>query len=119
MKTLIKNGLVVTAADTFAADVLLDGGRIALLGRDLPADDAQVVEAGGCYVLPGGVDVHTHLELPTSGTVASDDFYSGHKAAAFGGTTTHIDFAIQPKGGSLRAGLEAWHRKAESLALFD
>jgi len=119
MKTLIKNGTLVTAADTFAADLLMDEGRIALVGQALEAPDAQVVDAAGSYVLPGGVDVHTHLELPTSGTVSSDDFYSGHKAAAFGGTTTHIDFAIQPKGGSLRDGLDAWHAKAEGKAVID
>jgi dihydropyrimidinase len=119
MMTLIKHGTLVTAADTFAADILLDDGRIALIGQDLPVVGAEVVDAAGSYVLPGGVDVHTHLELPTSGTVASDDFYTGHKAAAFGGTTTHIDFAIQPKGGSLRDALEAWHRKADDKAVID
>jgi dihydropyrimidinase len=119
MKTLVRHGTLVTAADTFAADVLVDDGKIVLIGIDLPADDAQVVEAQGKLVLPGGVDVHTHLELPTSGTVASDDFYTGHKAAAFGGTTTHIDFAMQPKGGSLRDGLEIWHGKAADKAVID
>ena len=119
MKTLVRHGTLVTAADTFVADVLVDDGQIALIGSDLPPEDAQVVEAEGKLVLPGGVDAHTHLELPTSGTVASDDFYTGHKAAAFGGTTTHIDFAIQPKGGSLRDGLETWHRKAADKAVID
>jgi dihydropyrimidinase len=119
MQTLIRGGTLVTAADTFTADVLIDEGKIALIGQGLPFGQAQVVEAAGQYVLPGGIDVHTHLELPTSGTVASDDFYSGHKAAAFGGTTTHIDFAIQPKGGSLRDGLEAWHAKAAPKAVID
>ncbi len=119
MKLLIQHGTLVTAADTFAADLLVEDGRIARLGQDLPAGDAEVVDATGLLVLPGGLDAHTHLDLPTSGTVASDDFYTGHKAAAFGGTTTHIDFAIQPKGGSLRDGLEAWHRKAENKAVID
>ncbi len=87
MKTLIKNGTVVTAAETYRADLLIDGEKIALLGMDLPADGARVVDASGKYILPGAIDVHTHLELPFGGTVASDDFYTGHKAAAFGGTT--------------------------------
>src|SRR4030065_232385 len=98
MRTLIKGGTVVTASETFPADVLIDDAKIAFLAADLPPDGATVVDARGKYILPGGIDVHTHLELPFGGTVASDDFYTGHKAAAFGGTTCHIDFVIQGKG---------------------
>ncbi len=119
MKTLIKNGTVVTAAETYRADLLIDGEKIALLGTDLPADGAKVVDASGKYVLPGGIDVHTHLELPFGGTVASDDFYTGHKAAAFGGTTSHIDFVIQGKGESLHQAVENWHRKSDAKAVVD
>ena len=97
MRTLIKNGTLVTAAESYPADLLLADGRIVLMGQDLPAEGAEVVDARGKFVLPGAIDVHTHLELPFGGTVASDDFYSGHKAAAFGGTTTHIDFCIQDR----------------------
>lgn len=119
MKTLIKNGTIVTAADTVQADVLLDGEQVALIGRNLPAEGAQVIDAGEKLLLPGGIDVHTHLELPFGGTVSSDDFFTGHRAAAFGATTTHIDFVIQPMGGSLKAGIDEWHAKATDKAAID
>jgi dihydropyrimidinase len=119
MRTLIKNGTLVTAAETYPADILIDGSQIALLGRNLPADGAQVVDAQGQYVLPGGIDVHTHLDLPFGGTVASDDFYTGHKAAAFGGTTTHIDFVIQGKGQSLHEAIDVWHARSDRKAVVD
>ena len=119
MKTLVKNGTLVTAAESFKADLLMDDGKIALIGANLPADGAQVVDAGGQYVLPGAIDVHTHLELPFGGTVSSDDFYSGHKAAAFGGTTFHIDFAIQAKGERLHNTVERWHQKSDHKAVLD
>jgi len=119
MKTLIKNGTLVTASETYPADLLLADGKIALVGRDLPADGAQVVDAAGKFLLPGGIDVHTHLDLPFGGTRASDDFYSGHKAAAFGGTTTHIDFAMQSKGDTLHQTLDHWHAKSASKGVID
>src|ERR1700687_3108382 len=119
MRTLIKNGTIVTAAESYPADLLLADGQIVLMGLDLPAEGAEVVDARGKFVLPGAIDVHTHLELPFGGTVSSDDFSTGHKAAAFGGTTTHIDFVIQPKGGSLHDGLKDWHRKAGHKAQID
>jgi len=119
MKTLVKNGTLVTAAESFKADLLMDDGKIALIGTNLPADGAQVVDASGKYVLPGAIDVHTHLELPFGGTVSSDDFYSGHKAAAFGGTTFHIDFAIQAKGERLHNTVERWHQKSDHKAVLD
>lgn len=119
MKTLIKNGTLVTAADTVQADLLLDGETIALIGHHLPEDDAMIVDAAGRYVLPGAIDVHTHLELPMMGTCSSDDFYTGHKAAAFGGTTTHIDFACQYKGETLHQALDNWHAKSRAKAVID
>ena len=119
MRTLIRNGTLVTAAETFPADLLLADGTIALMGQSLPTDGAQVVDASGKYVLPGGIDVHTHLELPFGGTVSSDDFYTGHKAAAFGGTTCHIDFVIQGKGESLHQAVENWHKKSDPKAVVD
>lgn len=119
MATLIKNGTIITASDTVKADVLIDGEKITMIGQSLPEADHQVIEAEGLLLLPGGIDVHTHLELPFGGTVSSDDFFTGHKAAAFGGTTTHIDFVIQPVGGSLKEGVDAWHQKAGNKACID
>jgi len=110
MRTLITNGLVVTAAGSYPADVLVDGETIALLGADLAGAGVtadETLDATGKYVVPGGIDVHTHMELPFGGTVAKDTFESGSKAAAHGGTTTILDFAAQTKGRPLREGLDA------------
>src|SRR3954453_31624 len=117
MSTVIKGGTVVTASDTFGADVLIEGETIAAIGRDLTGD--TTIDASGKFVIPGGIDVHTHLEMPFGGTVSSDDFFTGHQAAAFGGTTTHIDFAIQPKGATLRETFEIWSAKAAGKAAID
>ena len=117
MSTLIKGGTVVTAGDTFAADVLVEGEQIVAIGRGLSGD--TVIHAEGAYVIPGGIDVHTHLDMPFGGTVSSDNFFTGHQAAAFGGTTMHIDFAIQPKGATLRETLELWHGRAAGKAAID
>ena len=101
--TIIKNGTVVTATDTCTADVAIANGKIVALGADLPAQNAtKILDATGKLVLPGGIDVHTHLDMPFGGTTSADDFETGTRAAAFGGTTTLIDFAIQYKGQSLR-----------------
>jgi dihydropyrimidinase len=121
MRTLIKDGTVVTASDTFAADVWIENGKIAGLvqpGTQLGQPD-QTIDAKGRYVIPGGIDAHTHLDMPFGGTNSADDFESGTIAAAHGGTTTIVDFAIQSKGGSLRAGLDTWHAKAEGKAAVD
>jgi dihydropyrimidinase len=119
MGTLWKNGTLVTAGDTFRADVLSEDGIIVLIGRDLPETNHIVYDVGGKLLLPGGIDVHTHLELPVSATTSSDDFFTGQRAAAFGGTTSHIDFAIQPVGGYLTDGLRRWHEKAGPKACID
>ncbi|NJN84469.1 MAG: dihydropyrimidinase, partial [Caldilineaceae bacterium] len=110
---------MVTAGDTYQADLLIEDGVIALIGRELPPGDVQVIDAAGKLLLPGGIDVHTHLELPFGGTLSSDDFFTGHRAAAFGATTSHIDFVIQPKGGSLAEGVETWRAKAAGKAAID
>src|SRR5947209_1783848 len=119
MSVLIKGGRIITAADDYVADVFIDGERISLIGEslDVPAD--RVVDAAGKYVLPGAVDPHTHLEMPWRGETTIDDFESGHAAAAFGGTTTHVDFCIQAKGQTFGEALEAWHAKREGKALID
>jgi dihydropyrimidinase len=118
-KTLITNGTIVTAADTYKADVLVDDEKVAMIGKGLKVAGAKRIDATGKYVIPGGIDVHTHLELPFGGTFASDDFYTGTVAAAFGGTTSIVDFAVQSRGNSLREGLDAWHAKAEGNAEVD
>ena len=122
MRTLVTNGLVVTAAGSYPADVLVDGETIALLGSDLAGAGItadETIDATGKYVVPGGIDVHTHMELPFGGTVAKDTFESGSKAAAHGGTTTMLDFAAQTKGRPLREGLDAWRAKAEGHTAID
>ena len=121
MKTLVANGTVVTALDTFKADVLIDGGLITAVGTGLSSVESvdKVVDARDCYVLPGGVDVHTHMEMPFNATVSADTYESGTLAAAFGGTTTIVDFAMQPKGGSLPATLDQWWQKAAGNAYVD
>src|SRR4051812_24134929 len=109
MITIIKGGTVVSASDTFAADVWLENGKVSALvapGTQLGTAD-HTVDATGQYVIPGGIDCHTHMEMPFGGTTASDDFETGTIAAAHGGTTTIVDFAIQSKGSSMRAGLDA------------
>lgn len=113
MGTLFKNGTIITASDMFKADVLVEGEIISLIGADLAGDGHEVVDCTDKYLMPGGIDVHTHLDLPFGGTISNDDFETGHIAAAFGGTTSHIDFVIQPIGGSLHDGLATWRKKAQ------
>jgi dihydropyrimidinase len=122
VRTLITNGTIVTAEGSTAADVLIDGETIAALGTDLAAAGMttdETIDASGRYVIPGAIDVHTHMELPFGGTFAKDTFETGTRAAAFGGTTTIVDFAVQSRGKSLREGLDAWHAKAEGNAVAD
>jgi len=118
--TVVQNGSVVTATDTYKADVAISGGKIAAIGNDLPVQNAsKVLDASGRLVLPGGIDVHTHLDMPFGGTTSADDFETGTRAAAFGGTTTLIDFAIQYKGQKLRQAFDTWMGKASSKAVCD
>ena len=119
MRTLIKNGTVVTASDTTKTDVLIDGEKIAAIGSGLATSADQVIDAENRYVMPGAIDVHTHMELPFGGTFASDDFATGTAAAAWGGTTTIVDFAVQSYGQTLRQGLDQWHKKAQAKAHID
>ncbi|MFC1707739.1 dihydropyrimidinase [Planctomycetota bacterium] len=117
MGTLIRGGTVVTADLTTSADVYCDDGKIKQVGPDLAAPEgAQVLDAGGCYVMPGGIDPHTHLELPFMGTRTADDWYTGTVAALTGGTTTIIDFVIPDKGGSLLEAIKVWEERSEKAA---
>jgi dihydropyrimidinase len=116
MTLLIKNGMLISASETFHADLLIDGERITQIGQSLTVPNAQVIDAAGKFITPGGVDPHTHFDLPMFGTVSSDDHYTGHKAAAFGGTTTVIDFASLDFP-SFRESVEAWHKKAQKAAI--
>jgi len=118
--TVIRDGTIVTATDTYLADVAILGGRISAIGKDLPIENAgNVIDATGRFVMPGGIDVHTHLDMPFGGTTSADDFETGTIAAAFGGTTTLIDFAIQYKGQTLHQAFDTWMKKASGKAVTD
>ncbi|MBA4536316.1 dihydropyrimidinase [Bacillus aquiflavi] len=119
MKKIIKNGIIVTATDTYQADLLLENGKILAIGKIFSEQMAEVIDASGCYVFPGGIDPHTHLDMPFGGTVTKDDFESGTIAAAFGGTTTVIDFCITSKGEPLKNAIQTWHHKAKGKAVID
>lgn len=123
MRIVIINGTVVTANQTIEADLLIGDGKVLAIGaagsHNWAEGASQVIDAHGKYVVPGGVDVHTHFELPFGGTYVSDNFETGTRAAAFGGTTTVVDFAVQVKGETIRAGYETWMRKAEGNCAID
>jgi dihydropyrimidinase len=119
MSVLIKNGRVVTAADDYRADVFVDGETVALIGKDLDIEADEIIDATDRLVIPGGIDPHTHFDMPFGGTFSADDFETGTRAAAHGGTTTIIDFAIQQKGQSTIEALDTWHAKAEGKTLID
>lgn len=119
MRTIIRNGRIVTAVDDYNADILIDGEQIAMIAKKIDVEADRVIDAKGRLVIPGGIDPHTHMELPFGGTTASDDFRTGTIAAAHGGTTTIIDFAVQYKGQSLIEGIDNWHKKAEGKCAID
>src|SRR5256712_5652771 len=119
-RTLLRNGTVVTAERSFPADILVNGEVIRDIAPSLPSQAAdRIIDASGMLLLPGGIDAHTHLAMPFGGTTSSDDFETGTRAAAFGGTTTLIDFAIQYKGQSLRTAFDTWMKKAADKAVCD
>ena len=119
MSVLIRNGRVVTAADDYRADIFVEGETVALIGRGLTPPADRIIDAADRLVLPGGVDPHTHMEMPFGGTESSDTFETGTRAAAFGGTTTIVDFAIQSRGTSTLEALDTWHAKAAGKAAID
>ena len=120
MKTLLRNGTVVNADASTRADVLIDGEKIREVRMQIPESAAdRVIDASGLLLFPGGIDAHTHLDMPFGGTTSADDFESGTRAAAFGGTTTIVDFAIQGRGTRMREALDTWWKKAEDRACID
>src|SRR5215210_3408533 len=119
MSVLIKGGRVVTADEDRVAEVFIEGETVSQIGESIDAQADRVIDAGGKYVLPGGVDPHTHLDMPFGGTITIDDFESGQTSAAFGGTTCHVDFVIQPKGSTFTEALEQWHGRREGKAVID
>ena len=119
MKTLIRNGNVITAADNYHADILIEDEKVSVIGAKLDMEADVTIDAADRLVIPGGIDPHTHMELPFGGTTAADDFRTGTAAAAHGGTTTIIDFAVQYKGQSLNQAIDVWFKKAEGKASID
>jgi dihydropyrimidinase len=116
---LIRNGIVITATDLYEGDVFVDGEKVVAIGSSLQMNADRVIDAKRKYVLPGGIDVHTHLDMPFGGTTSADDFESGTIAAAHGGTTSIVDFAIQYKGQTLHHAWETWMKKADGKAAID
>ncbi|WP_088011957.1 dihydropyrimidinase [Gottfriedia acidiceleris] len=119
MKKIIRNGTIVTATDTYKADILIEENKITAIGLNLVCKNVEVIDASGHYIFPGGVDPHTHLDMPFGGTVTKDDFESGTIAAAFGGTTTIIDFCLTNKGEPLQKAIDTWHEKSKNKAVID
>src|SRR3954465_9542757 len=119
MSVLIKGGRIVTAADDYVADVYVEDETVTLIGESLDQPADKVIDATGKYVLPGGVDPHTHLDMPFGGTVTIDDVEAGQTSAAFGGTTTHVDFIIQPQGETFAEALAEWRGKAAGKQMID
>src|ERR671925_2300639 len=119
MSVLIRGGRIITAADDYVGDVYVEGERISLIGESLDVQADRVIDAAGKYVLPGCVDPHTHLDMPFGGTVTIDDVESGQTSAAFGGTTCHVDFIIQPQGHTFAQAVDEWRAKANGKQVID
>jgi dihydropyrimidinase len=119
MSLLIRNGTIVTATDLYRGDVYVEGAVVSAIGTNLPMQADRTIDATGRYVIPGGIDCHTHLDMPFGGTTSADDFESGTTAAAFGGTTSIVDFAIQYRGQTLHHAFETWMKKADGKAVID
>ncbi|WDL96226.1 dihydropyrimidinase [Alicyclobacillus sp. ALC3] len=119
MGTVIRGGTVITASDIQRADVLIEGEVVVAVAKHVPAADHKLIDATGCYVIPGGIDPHTHLDMPFGGTVTADDWRTGTTAAAYGGTTSIVDFALHTKGDTLASAIMEWHGKADDKAVID
>ncbi|MBA3270839.1 MAG: dihydropyrimidinase [Acidobacteria bacterium] len=119
MSVLIKNGTIVNSSDLYRGDVYIESDKVTTIGTNLTMAADVTIDAAGRYVLPGGIDVHTHLDMPFGGSTSADDFATGTTAAAFGGTTSIVDFAIQYRGQTLQQALDTWRAKAEGKAVID
>ena len=119
MEIKIINGTIITPTDTYQGEIGIDNGKIIEISKKISDDAKEIIDAQGSYIFPGGIDIHTHLDMPFMGSFSSDDFETGTIAAAHGGTTCLVDFAIQAKGQSLKETLNAWKSKAEGKAVFD
>ena len=119
MSVLIKNGNIISAGEDYVADILADDGKIKTIGTDLAVTADKTIDATGKYVIPGGIDPHSHLDLTIASWISADDYYSGTVAAAFGGTTTIVDFVLQERGQDLMEALEGWHKKADGKVVID
>ena len=119
MKTLIRNARIITADADQTGDILIDGETIAQIGENLQVEADRTLDATGKLAIPGAIDPHTHMELPFGGTFSSDDFETGTRAAALGGTTSIVDFAVQSRGQTLQEGLDTWHEKARGRCAID
>src|SRR5437899_9284953 len=119
MKTLIRNGRIITATDDYTADILIEDEVVSVIGAKLDMEADVAIDASGKMIIPGGIDPHTHMELPFGGTTTADDLRIGTIAAAHRGTTKIIDFAVQYKGQSLIEGIDNWHKKAEGKCAID
>ncbi|SFC70578.1 dihydropyrimidinase [Bacillus sp. OV322] len=119
MKKIIRNGKIVTASDVYKADILIENEKISAIGINLNAEGAEIIDAAGSYIFPGGIDPHTHLDMPFGGTVTKDDFETGTIGAAYGGTTTIIDFCLTEKGEPLKKAIDVWHEKSRDKAVID
>src|SRR5918993_2687099 len=119
MSLLIKNGTIVNASDIYRGDVYVERDIVTTIGTNLTMQADVTLDAAGRYVLPGGIDVHTHLDMPFGGTTSTDDFETGTIAAPFGGTTCLVDFAIQYRGQTMRHALDEWMKKASGKAVTD
>src|ERR1051326_2602577 len=119
MSVLVQNARIITAEQDYPADIYIERDTITAIGTNLPMKADKTIDAAGKYAIPGGIDVHTHLDMPFGGTTSSDDFETGTRAAAFGGTTTLVDFAIQARGTKMREALDTWWKKAENRATID
>lgn len=119
MSVLIRNGRIITASEDYIADILIEGEQVRMIGRDLPANGAELIDASGKYVFPGGIDPHVHLDMPFMGTFSSDNYETGTRAALYGGTTMVIDFILQKQGNSLRSALEEWRGRSDGNCVGD